>query len=860
MSQQTQLLISVKRNGVAYEYKTMTANILLRILIQWISAGSLLCSTSRSDIKNCKIVETGHEVLVNCSGMTFDDLPKGFPNNVSIIDLTRNSITSIGNMSFPILPELHTLSMYNNKITHLEEGSLKSLPSLTKLDLGKNKLNLTSQALPPGLFENVPLKLLFLTDMDIRESNWCFAEDTFAQLHELEELAIDSPLNPHFGVGFSNMTNLQSLTVRFCQNGSLNESALDVFTKVNLTKLQIYACNKGKIDGKLVAKFPGLDILDIRNAVNNDLAERLINLKNYSNRSMTRISFIANFIIGAGHQCNMLSVFATRHLVTMCVSEVFLASNRITIIAKGALTKEPFSLCLHSLDLSHNMILDEYPLLQTLNMYPNLNSFTFAQTDQDFKLMNVKYPFFNSHSVFQSSDEKMVLPRGNPEQCVFSASSVLKSKGQNSHMDAAVKDPIPTQLPFPQNLSSLYFAPVLTPFDNFLDTLNFSGTQGWKTLVFANCSVQANDVRIMGLENLQELHISGNGFTEPPKALLKSFRNLNVLSLNHITVGFNLIIHNMKGIFANLQHLEKLHLLNNGLTDLPPDVENIPNISMIDVSYNLIHQLSVDTRQRLDIVSQQRNLSVNLRGNPLLCGCAYLDFIVWLTETDVRFVESSHYMCRNDGGQMVNMTDIANASLNLWRECISVVCLSFAVCLLFLFFLVLSLSSHIARNVHLLKRWSVKRLGFNFHRYFTYDVLVYYSTKDDYQWVLNAFTQEIEISRDLTLCIPERDFEPGVYTCAEVLDAINNSWKTVIILTEAFLEDELCYFRLSSAVDACENMKSDRFIILYTNAILRHPMPPIINQLLNKDNMLSLESTYQEELWEQLYNRIVSKD
>ncbi|XP_067660767.1 toll-like receptor 4 [Haliotis asinina] len=836
----------------------MTVNILLRILIQWISVVSLLCSTTKPDINKCRIVETGQEVIVNCSGKAFDDVPKGFPNHVSVIDLTQNNITSIGNTSFPDLPKVHTLSLYRNRIIHLEAGSLKKFPSLKKLDLGKNKLNLTSLALPPGLFENIPIKLLLLSDMDIQEENWFYAEETFSQLLDLEELAIDSPLNPNFGFGFSKMAKLQRLTVRFCQNGSLNERALDIFMNVHLTKLQISACNEGKIDSKLVTKFPGLDILDIRNTAHSDISERLTSLESYSNRSMSRISFIANFKSDEKNKCFMLSTHMMRYLFNMCVSEVYFVGNRITNIQHGALTREPFSLCLRILDLSHNLIIDEYSLLQELHCFQSLTSFTFVQTEGDFKLVDMKYPFFDSRSVFLDSTDKMVLPRDNHVQCVFSVTSIEGSKEQNLHMDTSVRESL--GLPYPRTLNSLYFAPNLKPFDNFLDTLSFNGTREWKTVVFANCSVEAKDVKVVGLENLQELHISGNGFKEPPVALFKSFHALKVLSLNHITVGFHCITDNMKRVFTNLQHLKEIRMLSNGLTDLPRDVETIPNISLIDLSYNLITHFSADVRERLDVVSEHQDISVNLRGNPLLCDCAYLDFIIWLKETSVKFAESKHYTCINYRGQIVQLKHAANASEKLWRECNARFFLSVAVCVLFLFLLGLSLSSHMARNAPLLKRWIVKRLGFNFQSYFTYDVFVYYSTEGDYEQMIDTFCEEMEASRDLSLCIPERDFGPGVHTCAEVVDALNNSWKTVIFLTEAFLADELCCFRLASAVDACQYIRPDRFIILYTNAILRHPMPKIIDKLLDKDNMLSLERTYQEDSWEHLYNRIMSKD
>ncbi|XP_046547891.1 toll-like receptor 4, partial [Haliotis rubra] len=293
------------------------------------------------------------------------------------------------------------------------------------------------------------------------------------------------------------------------------------------------------------------------------------------------------------------------------------------------------------------------------------------------------------------------------------------------------------------------------------------------------------NVNFFGLENLQSLEISGNGFTELPTTFMKSFPNIQNLSLNHITQGFREISENIDSVLGHLEHLENLHLLGNGLSDLPRNVENLTNIKLIDVSYNSMKELSVGARTRLDAMAQKKNLSVNLRGNVLSCGCDSLEFILWSMDSKVHFADDKHYMCRNDNRTIIHVTDIADSFMKIWRECISLFSLLFSICLVFLFLLGVSLSLHIARNINLIKRWSVRWLGLDFQRHFKYDVFVYYSSKEDPQWVYMCSTlrQKLEDERELRLCIPERDFEPGVYTCEEVLGAISQSWKTIIYLT-----------------------------------------------------------------------------
>ncbi|XP_071097459.1 toll-like receptor 4 [Haliotis cracherodii] len=839
----------------------MTRNSFLAMLTIWLAVLGLPCSAKMYDFNSCIYNENDRDIVANCSNRNFTDVPQGFVENVTVIDLSQNEITSIEKMSFPYRLMVHTLSMSWNSLTHLDRDSLKNLPHLSKLDLRENKINCTSSSLPPGLFRDLPLKRLLLSDMNIKQihDDLEYAEETFLDLNQLEELAIDSPPNPTFGVGFRSLTNLRTLTISFCQRNSLNTSAFEVFTKFNLTAFQINACNKGQVDTNITDVFPYLDILDIRNTVNTDLSQRLVNLNNYENASMQRISFIANTARyeDRTEQCFTLSKKYTRFLVTMCVSEVYLVGNRIRIIEREALIQPPFSQCIRVLDLSHNMILEEYHLLQTLFFFTHLASFHFEQYERDLKQYNdYIYNFYDSHSIFQGTNG-MVWPENEPQTCVFSVSAETRESEVNPQSESSV---LAYPFFFPRNLTSLYFAPALRPFVDINHDVYFLGSERWSKVVFSNCSVVAYNVSIFGLNNLQSLEISGNGFIGQPTTLMKSFPNIKNLSLIHITEGFEGIANNIESVLGHFQHLQNLHLLDNDLSDLPRNVEKITNIRLIDVSYNSIKELSVGTRKRLDAVAQKKNISVNLRGNVLSCGCGSLEFISWSMDSLVSFVDGHHYMCRNDDGEIIHITNIADSYMKIWRSCVSFFWLLFSICLFFLLFLGLSLSLHIARNVNLLKRWSVKWLGLDFQRHFKYDVFVYHSSKDDRRWVCSTLKQKLEDERDLRLCIPDRDFEPGVYTCEEVLGAINNSWKIIIYLTQTFLEDELCSFRLSSAVYLGDNLKSDRFIILFSDAVFRHPLPPIINQLLDEDNRFPLEEFHKSSLWDQLHSRILSKD
>jgi tetratricopeptide (TPR) repeat protein len=75
---------------------------------------------------------------------------------------------------------------------------------------------------------------------------------------------------------------------------------------------------------------------------------------------------------------------------------------------------------------------------------------------------------------------------------------------------------------------------------------------------------------------------------------------------------------------------------------------------------------------------------------------------------------------------------------------------------------------------------------------FTYDVLISYS-HDDEEWVAGTLLPRLE-GAGLKVCIDYRDFKPGVPSVKEMRRGVETSHKTVLVLTQAYLESAWAEF------------------------------------------------------------------
>ena len=124
----------------------------------------------------------------------------------------------------------------------------------------------------------------------------------------------------------------------------------------------------------------------------------------------------------------------------------------------------------------------------------------------------------------------------------------------------------------------------------------------------------------------------------PQFAFYKDLRRLD-LSLNRIKSLPPMI-------FNNLTNLEYLNLSSNSLIFVDFVFSNLNKVRTIDISNNLLVQLSRKVRDQVDdLRTKSNNFSMNLSGNPFQCSCDTIDFLQWILSRRPVFAYFDQYTC-----------------------------------------------------------------------------------------------------------------------------------------------------------------------------------------------------------------------
>ncbi|XP_023930478.1 toll-like receptor 4 [Lingula anatina] len=181
------------------------------------------------DSSNCSIENAPlrQDVIYNCSGRKLHGVPVDFPDNVTVIDLSYNRITSITPGNFAHLRNLSRLYLSDNRIGKLELGAFNNklgqsdtiangsysspfrwLANLTYLDLSSNEMEKVS----PTLFNNnTKLQVIDLSYNRITS----ITPGNFAHLRNLSRLYLSDNRIGKLELGaFVDVPNLRVLNLR----------------------------------------------------------------------------------------------------------------------------------------------------------------------------------------------------------------------------------------------------------------------------------------------------------------------------------------------------------------------------------------------------------------------------------------------------------------------------------------------------------------------------------------------------------------------------------------------------------------------------------------------------------------------
>ncbi|XP_046326498.2 toll-like receptor 4 [Haliotis rufescens] len=779
-------------------------------------------------------------IFADCTGRKLQQVPNYLPGNITALDISGNDLTIVQNNTFYKFNKLIYLNMNMNHLSKFEPRAFSGLFNLTTLLLARNKLRDDKVSFPDELFQD----LMSLQTLNIEQNEMSSYPDwVFLPLVNLHSLYIDSVPAPLFGSGFSKLANLKLLQMdsQFLYGGTCSTAHLtnETFQSLNETKLEVLIlnfciglsyCEYGVLEPLIFLKH--LELTHNQIGIHNALHL----LHPFVKQNMNRIWFNSTFKFKMQNENDIVDRVLTkqsmRYLTQICVTEVSLRSNQLYLIEFASIYRDPFEGCVKVLDVSDNYIVGDLATIFFLSRFSKLEylDVSFQRQDDDFP---------SSSTLNGMISVTIILP---PNLVYFGfsgsmtgAQSMKEIVFQNTH-----------------NLESVMFA------FNFLFGL----------------------MNVRGLENVSNVDVSGNKLANAFD--FHSFANAKRLSLRNCKLNFVLEPFSARSIFSSLKSVEyldvsmnqlqhkellplsdtivHLNLSHNEFDTIPIETLYYPRLILIDLSFNLIGYLDKDTRSKLDLSAEKNNLKLIVEGNTFSCSCENLDFILWLMDTPVIDEYDRNFACILNNGTMTGTVDVANNYKSLNRYCTGKLSLNLSVTFMVVIFTSISASYMVSKNPMRYRNALMRIFGLGIKyltpKDFAFTFYIGYCDAD-IPFVYQKLRPALELyNSPVRLFLKDRDVLPGVVVADGIICGITNSWKSVLVISDDFLEDmsQWSQFTLDAALYSLSDLIPNRIIVLLVGAVQVQDLPESLLNVVEEECILRVED-YQdgdETLWNDL--------
>ncbi|XP_013402051.1 toll-like receptor 6 [Lingula anatina] len=335
---------------------------------------------------------------------------------------------------------------------------------------------------------------------------------------------------------------------------------------------------------------------------------------------------------------------------------------------------------------------------------------------------------------------------------------------------------------------------------------------------------------LYGLDRLEFLDISHNSIQYLPKIFFNNFISLLYLyvkdnnlgpliaksgllpiQLPHLEIldlSVNKISTIPKDFFGYLASLRRLDLSDNRISTLSFTMINLLSIEYIDISTNQLTDVSTSELDYIrNVNASSLNVTLNMSNNPMDCNvCDGIGFLRLIIHSNMTTIFSNDSTCCVDGPK----TSLESNLSRLEMECDSFP--QVITSLNHWLSLGASLGSIAAAAggliVVYIYRWNIKYHFFLLRRHFRKRGFmggtpghVYASYDDkDYHWVTHVLLRHLEDEDQLDVIIDQRDFICGASLSEAIVEAVENSRKTVLVLSESYVLNPWCEFEFQMSL------------------------------------------------------------
>ncbi|XP_062586393.1 toll-like receptor 4 [Saccostrea cucullata] len=772
--------------------------------------GSVNCTCQ--DLKNQTKVDCSHRGLykiphfyenstwIDLSDNFIEKIENNFPKNVEFINLSRNKLKWLSNISFHGLEKLKTLNLEYNciNISWFYKGIFSDLKSLKEISL-KGNIN--------------PVKNILIRD------------DAFSDLKELNILKMDGPRGIRFGEGFMNLTKLNILDLSgITGNCSFRVLPKDLFRHLpHITYIDVSACEILDIEDGAFGNLSSLQHLDVSHNKGIGFASlpNITKNLNHTDIQILRLNGI-NCLTGIGTKV------LTHHLINLQetnLTEIYIEKNRLEQLEAGALRVLPGSLT--TLSMGENKLTQGKYILD----YFSMDSLRILNLSV--QLRPAPYPI----SIFENCQEKR-------DDCEFPfAGKYSERNTRYQNIGSIVESIFRTNdnglvtIDFPESIEVIYAnsSRLYTAIPEF----------GINSKSFREFYLQDNFFfswlgPVHGIQNLTILDLSNNFCSFISKSFFRYATGVEILNLSNNDIGKHFvddiegkILENLLSVreldlsydninvlprlmFKNLQNLQVLNLNGNLLSEWRVKMDHMRNLKDINLAKNRLTTIDVIQQRSFETLFSTSNVTVDISDNKLLCSCENLQFLSWITTYRMHFKQFELYQCSLASSKKFNFSEAVSSLVTLRENCRSLLVIYILTSVSIAFLISVVLGVTMVKN-----KWKILYLIFRAKKVFkkcgtsamqvettTYDFHAYISYYEDekhemYQFATGDIVEHIETQLNIKLFIPGRNDAGlgGQNKYNIIIENMEKSKRVICLVTKEYLISEMWKYDLKVAMD-----------------------------------------------------------
>ncbi|XP_022199062.2 toll-like receptor 6 [Nilaparvata lugens] len=371
------------------------------------------------------------------------------------------------------------------------------------------------------------------------------------------------------------------------------------------------------------------------------------------------------------------------------------------------------------------------------------------------------------------------------------------------------------------------------------------------------------------------VYLDGNNFGELSSHSFIGRKNLITLYANNSNIA---AIYNHT--FSGLKRLKILHLENNQIKELLGfELSTLEDLKELYLQNNLIHHIDNRTfmgMKKLEVLRVDGNrltkfsvwqlsanpylVEIGLSGNQWSCECDFMaEYAVWLRINLAKVMDAGKIQCMLNNvtnamgppiydlnGTMCDM--FLGGPRMVGRYAINDY-LSFFICTVFAFTASVATVCFLFLYRRELRVWIYSRCGLRMcykttafeeeqDRDRLFDAYVSYSVKDD-GFVSEMLAPGLEQGDPaFRLCLHYRDFNVSAYVADTIVEAVESSRRTIVVLSKNFIQSEWCRFEFKSALHEVLKDRRRRMIIVIYGELPQKDLDPDLRLYLKTNTTI----------------------